>query len=150
MWTTCMLHSYSKSCIILFILDLEIEWATSILQNSCFPLCLKPNYVIHISYSLSFPHLNSSPTFISFLSFFFSFIFFFGLWIQLQVTHLVPSSSFGLKHRLFTNFARLVHILCSIRPYENGLIKQFKHKDQCPIYNESPSYFGNCLCSFYF
>ena len=43
------------------------------------------------------------------------------------------------------NFARLVHILCSIWPYENGLIKQFKHKDQCPIYNASPSCFGKFL-----
>ena len=83
------------------------------LAKFMFSLCLKHNYIIHISHSLSFTHLNPSPTFISFLSFFFSFIFFFGLWIQLQVTHLVPSSSFGLKHRLFMNFARLVYILCS-------------------------------------
>ena len=126
MWTTCMPHSYS------------------ILQNSCIPLCLEPSFIIHTSYPLSFPHLNPSPTFFlsfSFLFFFFDF-FFFGLWIQLQVTHLTLSSSFGLKYRLFMNFVRLVHILCSIWPYENGLIKQFKHKDQCPICNASPMYFG--------
>ena len=143
-----MPHLYSKSCIILFILGLEIEWATSIFQNSCFSLCLKPNYIIHTSHSLILPHLDPSPTFFFFFFLFFFFLpffFFFGLWIQLQVTHLALSSSFGLKHRLFMNFARLVHILCSIWPYENGLIKQFKHKDQCPIYNASPSCFGKFL-----
>ena len=46
------------------------------------------------------------------------------------------------------NFARLVHILYSIRPYEKGFIKQFKHKDQCPIYNASPIYFGKFLFSW--
>ena len=39
------------------------------------------------------------------------------------------------------NFVRLVHVLSSISPYENGLIKQFKHKDQCTICNASPTYF---------
>ena len=43
------------------------------------------------------------------------------------------------------NSVRLVHILCSIWPYENGLIKQFKHKDQCHICNASPTYFGKFL-----
>ena len=43
------------------------------------------------------------------------------------------------------NSVRLVHILCSIWPYENGLIKQFKHKDQCHICNASPIYFGKFL-----
>ena len=43
------------------------------------------------------------------------------------------------------NYARLVHILCSIWPYENGLIKKFKHKDQCSIYNASPSCFEKFL-----
>ena len=92
-----------------------------------------------------FPSFESKPNILSFFFFFFSFsliFFFFGLWIQLQVTHLALSSSFGLKYRLFMNFVRLVHILCSIWPYENGLIKQFKHKDQCPICNASPMYFG--------
>ena len=106
-------------------------------------LCLKPNYIIHTSHSLIFPHLNPSPTF--FLSFSFSLFFFFGLWIQLQVTHLALSSSFGLKHRLFMNFARLVQILCSIRLYKNGLINKFKHKNLCPIYNASPSCFEKFL-----
>ena len=125
------------------ILDLEIEWDTPIFQNSCFPLCLKPNYIIHTSHSLIFPHLDPSPTF----SFSFSFLwfFFFGLWIQLQVTHLTLSSSFGLKHMLFMNFVRLVHIFCSIWPYENGLINKFKHKYQCPTCNASPSCFGKFL-----
>ena len=103
----------------------------------------------HSHFSFSHPSsLGSKPNiFFLFLLFFFFFLpfFFFGLWIQLQVTHLALSSSFGLKHRLFMNFARLVHILCSIWPYENGLIKQFKHKDQCPIYNASPSCFGKFL-----
>ena len=82
----------------------------------------------HLHISLS--HLSSfefKPNILSF--FFFFFFFFFGLWIQLQVTHLALSSSFGLKHRLFMNFARLVHILCSIWPYEHGCIKKFKRKD---------------------
>ena len=104
----------------------------------------------HSHFSFSHPSsLGSKPNifflFLLFCFFFFAFFFFFGLWIQLQVTHLALSSSFGLKHRLFMNFARLVHILCSIWPYENGLIKQFKHKDQCPIYNASPSCFGKFL-----
>ena len=43
------------------------------------------------------------------------------------------------------NSVRLVHILCSIWPYENGLIKQFKHKNQCHICNASPTYFGKFL-----
>ena len=135
-----MPHSYSKS----YIISLSwIEWATSIFQKSCFLLCLKPNYIIHTSHSLIFPHLDPSPTF----SFSFSFLwfFFFGLWIQLQVTHLALSSLFGLKHRLFMNFARLVHILCSIRLYENGLTNKFKHKNLCPIYYASPSCFGKFL-----
>ena len=103
-----------------------------------FSLCLKPNYIIHT------PHLNPSPTFL--LSFFLG-----GwgrLWIQLQVTHLTLSPSFGLKHRLFMNFVRLVHILYSIRPYENRLIKELKHKNQCPIYKASPTYFGKILFSW--
>ena len=116
---------------------LEIEWATSIFQNSCFPPCLNPNYIIHTSHYLIFPHFIPSPTFFLF--------FFFWLWIQLQVTHLALLSSFGIKQRLFMNFARLVHILWSIFPYENGLTKEFKHKDQCPIYNASPSCFGKFL-----
>ena len=70
------------------------------------------------------------------------------LWIQLQVTHLTLSPSFGLKHRLFMNFVRLVHILYSIRPYENRLIKELKHKNQCPIYKASPTYFGKILFSW--
>ena len=120
------------------ILDLEIEWATSIFQIHFFPM-LKAQ-LHHSHFSLS--HLSSLGTKSNIL--FFSF-FFFGLWIQLQVTHLALSSSFGLKHRLFMNFATLIHILFSIWPYENGLIKQFKHKDQCPIYNASPSCFGKIL-----
>ena len=43
------------------------------------------------------------------------------------------------------NFARLVHILCSIWPYENGLINEFKQKNICPIYNASPSCIGKFL-----
>ena len=43
------------------------------------------------------------------------------------------------------NFARLVHILCSFRPYKNDLIKEFKYKNQCPIYNASLSCFGKFL-----
>ena len=93
----------------------------------------------HSHFSCS--HLSSLRSKPNILFLFFR-LFFFGLWIQLQVTHLALSSSFGLKHRLFMNFARLVHILCSIWPYEIGLIKQFKRKDQCPIYNASPSCLG--------
>ena len=33
------------------------------------------------------------------------------------------------------------------RPYENIFVKQSKHKDQHPIYDSSPSYFGNFLLS---
>ena len=100
--------------------------------------------IIHISHILFFPHLDPSPTTV--LSFslsllLFIFYYFYRFWIQLQVTHLTLSSSFRLKHRLFMNFARLVHNLCSIRLYENGLIKELKHKNQCPIYNASPIYF---------
>ena len=89
---------------------------------------------------ISLPHLSSFYSKPNILPF-----FFFWLWIQLQVTHLALLSSFGIKQRLFMNFARLVHILCSIFPYENGLTKEFKHKDQCPIYNASPSCFGKFL-----
>ena len=99
MWTTCMPHSYSKPCII-SILNLEIEIATSIVQNSCLPLCLELNYIIHTSRPLSFPYSDPSPTF-------FFLFFFFGLWVQLQVTNLALLSLFGLKHRLFMNFVRL-------------------------------------------
>ena len=100
----------------------------------------------HISPSL-LPSFGSKPNFFFFFFFFFLFcfvliFFFFGLWIQLQVAHLALSSLLRLKHRLFMNFVRLVHILCSIWSYENGLIKQFKHKNQCPICNVSPSCFG--------
>ena len=106
-------------------------------------------FLFYRDVKLSFPPLDPSP--ISFLSsLFFAFLYsfyFFRLRIQLQVTHLALSFSFGLKHRLYMNFARLVHILCSIRPYEKGLIKQFKHKDQCPIYNASQTYFGKFLFS---
>ena len=136
MWATCMPHSNSMSCI--------ISLSFQSFKIHVFPCCLKRSYIINTSCTLSFPHLYPSTTsFLSFpflfLCFFFFSSFFFGLWIQLQVTHLTLSSSFGLKHRLFTNFARLVHILCSIWPYENGLIKEFKHKNQCPIYNASPT-----------
>ena len=95
----------------------------------------------HLHYSLS--HLSSFESNPNILSF-----FFFGHWIQLQVTHLALSSSFGIKHRLFMNFARLLHILCSIWPYEHGRIKKFKCKDQCPIYNASPSCLGKFLFSW--
>ena len=74
----------------------------------------------HLLFSL-LSSFEFKPNFHFFLFLFF--VFFFRLWIQLQVTHLAPSSSFGLKHRLFMNFARLVHILCSIRPYGNGPMK---------------------------
>ena len=99
----------------------------------------------HLHISLS--HLSSfesKPNILSFVSFSL-FFFFFGLWIQSQVTHLALRYSSGLKHRLFMNFARLVHILCSIWPYENGLINEFKQKNVCPIYNASPSYIGKFL-----
>ena len=116
----------------------------SIFQNSCFLLLLKAQlHHSHISHSL-LPSFGSKPNFIFFFSFSFffpPFFFFFGLWIQLEDTYLALTSSFGLKHKLFMNFARLVHILCSIRPYKNGLIKEFKYKNQCPIYNASPTYF---------
>ena len=107
----------------------------------------------HISPSLLLS-FESKPNILSFFLFFFSFLFlwffFFGPWIQLQVTYLALSSLFGIKHRLFMNFVRLVHILCFIWPYENGLIKQFKHKDQCLICNASPTYFGIFFSFFVF
>ena len=71
------------------ILDLEIEWATSIFQNSCFPPCLKPNYIIYTSHSLIFPHLNPSLTF--FLSFLFL-CFFFSLGFESNHKSLISPS----------------------------------------------------------
>ena len=106
---------------------------------------------ISLSHLSSFESKPSIPSFFFFsFWFFFPLLFFFslGLWIQSQVTHLTLSSSFELKHRLFINFARLVHILYSVRPYENDLVKEFKHKNQCPIYNASPTYFGKFLFSW--
>ena len=123
-------------------MDLEIEWATLIFQIHFFPLLKVQLHHSHFSLSSSLTWIQAQHSF--FFFFFFAF-FFFGFWIQLQVTHLALSSSFGLKHRLFMNYARLVHILCSIWPYENGLIKKFKHKDQCSIYNASPSCFEKFL-----
>ena len=110
------------------------------LSKFMFSLCLKPNYIIHTSHSLIFPHLNPSPTL---LSFFWGGGGSFGSNYKSLI-----SPSFGLKHRLFMNFVRFVHILYSIRPYENGLIKEFKHKNQCPIYKVSPTYFGKILFSW--
>ena len=100
----------------------------------------------HLSFSL-LSSFESKPNFHFYTFSFLLLFFFFGLWIQLQVTHLALSSSFGLKNRLFMNFARKVHILCSIRLYENGLIKELKHKNQCPIYNAIPSCFGKFIFS---
>ena len=110
---------------------LELRNRISYISLSKFMSSPMPRAQLHHSHTSPslLPSFGSKPNFFFFLfSFFFLFflfvlIFFFGLWIQLQVTHLALSSLFGLKHRLFMNFVRLVHVLSSISPYENGLIK---------------------------
>ena len=134
------------------VLGLKIEWTASTFQNSCFPLLLKAQ--LHHSHTLSFPHLNPSPTFflsfLSFLGFFFFFGFFFSLGfgsnykslISPSCPHLVLSICYSwILQGWSTPYALF-------RPYVNGLIKEFKHKDQCPIYNSIPSYFGNFIFSW--
>ena len=60
------------------------------LSKFMFSLCLKPNYIIHTSHTLIFPHLDPRPTFFFFFwLFFFSFSFFlafFFLWALNPIT----------------------------------------------------------------
>ena len=50
------------------------------LSKFMFSLCLKPNYIIHTSFTLSFPHLDLSPILLCSFTFSFSLLFFFFLW----------------------------------------------------------------------
>ena len=131
------------------VLGLKIEWTASTFQNSCFPLLLKAQlHHSHIWHSL-LPTFESKPNFLSFLLF-----FFFGFFLSL---------GFGSNYKSLIS-PSCPHLVLSIcyswilqgwstpyalfRPYVNGLIKEFKHKDQCPIYNSIPSYFGKFIFSW--